>query len=126
MLKNTFANSNSNYSKMVKAGIDVSYTALMEVANVDCPPVTVRQAVIPQPSPSASNHAVPTPVSVQGQQPTPKASAREYGNSPRNNTQAQTSLQPKPQFNTVLPNPTPGLPSVQQLEPQRLPAKELL
>lgn len=112
----------SNYSKMVKAGIDVSYTALMEVANVDCPPVTVRQAAIPQASPSASNR--PAPTSLQGQQPAPKANVREYGSSPQNTPQAQTPSPAEPQLNTALPNSTSELPAVQ--EPQRLTAKELL
>lgn len=114
----------SNYSKMVKAGIDVSYTALMEVANVDCPPVTVRQAAIPQSSPSASATTAPTQASAQ-KQPTPNA--REYGDGQQQqNAQAQTTLQPDPQLNTALPNPAPELPTTQQLEPKRLPAKELL
>ena len=44
----------SNFSKMRKAGIDVSYEALMEVANVDCPPVNIRQASLMPAVPSAS------------------------------------------------------------------------
>ncbi|KAI9133681.1 hypothetical protein [Acaryochloris sp. CCMEE 5410] len=114
----------SNYSKMVKAGIDVSYTALMEVANVDCPPVTVRQAAIPQPSPSASNRPASTPVSLQGQQPAPTPTVREYGNSPQNPPQAQTPSPSEPQLKTALPNSASELPAVQG--PQRLTAKELL
>lgn len=112
----------SNYSKMVKAGIDVSYTALMEVANVDCPSVTVRQAVIPQSSPSASNR--PAPTSLQGQQPTPQTTVGEYGNSPQNTPQAQTPLPADPQLKTALPKSPSELPAVQ--EPQRLTAKELI
>ncbi len=33
----------SNYSKMLKAGVEVSYTELMGLANVECPSVTVRR-----------------------------------------------------------------------------------
>lgn len=32
----------SNYSKMKKAGVDVSYQALKQIAGVDCPPVAIQ------------------------------------------------------------------------------------
>lgn len=117
----------SNYSKMVKAGIDVSYTALMEVANIDCPPVTVRQAVIPQSSPTASADFAPATV--------PSA--------PTTTTEANTSQTPGQQKRSILePMRTPVQaasqshepqlpdssvsPTTQQSEPRRLSAKELL
>lgn len=48
----------SNYSKMVKAGVKVSYQALKAIGGVDCPPVVVQSAVAPANGPLGRN-AVP-------------------------------------------------------------------
>lgn len=48
----------SNYSKMVKAGVKVSYQALKTIGGVDCPPVVVQSAVAPTNGPLGRN-AVP-------------------------------------------------------------------
>lgn len=48
----------SNYSKMVKSGVKVSYQALKTIGGVDCPPVVVQSAVAPTNGPLGRN-AVP-------------------------------------------------------------------
>lgn len=48
----------SNYSKMLKAGVKVSYQALKTIGGVDCPPVAVQSAVAPAKGPLGRN-AVP-------------------------------------------------------------------
>ncbi|WP_299492015.1 hypothetical protein [Acaryochloris sp. IP29b_bin.137] len=118
----------SNYSKMVKAGINVSYTALMEVANIECPPVTVRQAVIPQRSPSASTEVKASQALGQQQQPILETKVRPYGHDRQKiNSSAQTELRtPEPNLQPGLPTTSLVTPTVQKPESQRLSAKELL
>lgn len=107
----------SNFSKMQKAGIDVSYDALMEVANVDCPPVNLRQASIRQSSPSASTNAVPQKSSQNSQQPTFNSQFEQVdvGEQPQaSTTSASEDLQASEVQDTV------------EYDSQRLGAKELL
>lgn len=82
----------SNYSKMLKSGVEVSYDDLMAVANVDCPAVTVQRPAF---SASPRSQKVGTASQPSGQ--------NEYGPSlppgrpVRSTTQAQDRLVPSAQ-----------------------------
>lgn len=64
----------SNYSKMVKAGVKVSYQALKTIGGVDCPPIVVQSAVAPGNGPLGRNAVPPQqsrPQQTQQNQPQP-------------------------------------------------------
>ncbi|WP_299485386.1 hypothetical protein [Acaryochloris sp. IP29b_bin.137] len=69
----------SNYSKMVKAGVKVSYQALKTIGGVDCPPIAVQSAVAPTNGPLGRN-AVPAP---QNHRPQPILSHPEQPEQPQ-------------------------------------------
>jgi hypothetical protein len=67
----------SNYSKMLKSGIEISYADLMAVANVDCPTVTVRQPTFSssqrQPDPNSEFRQAQVQPSLPVEQPSSAA-----------------------------------------------------
>lgn len=93
----------SNYSKMLKAGVKVSYQALKTIGGVDCPPIVVQSAIAPANNPgplgrTAPPQARPQPVLYQQQQPEQpqqlqniSPNQRQVQQNPRLNQQHQQS-----------------------------------
>lgn len=103
----------SNYSKMLKAGVKVSYQALKTIGGVDCPPVVVQSAIAPANNPGPLGRSVPPqngsqPVLYQPQQPEQPQQIQNISPNQRQVQRPQSSQQHQQSPNHQAPSQAPN------------------